>query len=221
VSWLLVSTIANNDLGWRAILPGAMVLMAFAAAGLSRWLASRNLAAVAAALVLLALSLPEGFAYLRENVVGRSAGALARVFATTPELWAAVRRHSTAGERVGNNPHFLGDLTPWDVNISWALLSNRRSCFASEPLVLAYTPLSYERRWAIDEQFSRVFAGVGSPQDVDELATRYRCRVIVLTAQDKAWTRDPFAANPLYERAEEKPGAWRIYRLRAAAGVGG
>ena len=29
--------------------------------------------------------------------------------------------------RIANNPLFLEDLTPWPVNISWALLSNRSS----------------------------------------------------------------------------------------------
>jgi hypothetical protein len=217
VSWLLVSTIANNDLGWRAILPGAMVLTAFAAVGLAGWLAARKWIAAAAALALLALGLPEGVGYLRENALGRPPSESARIFARTPEMWAAVRRHSAADERVGNNPHFLGDLTRWDVNISWALLSNRRSCFASEPLVLAYTTLSYERRWAIDEQFSRVLAGEGSADDVRELAMQLRCHVIVLTAGDKRWTRDPFATSPFYRLAEEKAGEWRIYRLRPAA----
>jgi hypothetical protein len=216
VSWLLISTIGNNDLGWRSVLPGAIVLTAFAAVGLAQWLAARNAAMSATALVLLALGLPEGLEYLRENAAGKPPGESARVFPRTPQMWAAVGRHSSPDERVGNNPYFLGDLTPLEVNISWALLSNRRSCFASEPLVLAYTALSYEQRWAIDEQFTRIFAGNGSPDDIRELAARFLCSIVVLTAQDKAWTRDPFAASAYYTLAEEKAGEWRIYRLRPA-----
>ena len=219
VSWLLVSTIANNDLGWRAVLPGAMVLTVFAAVGLYRWLKARAVIPVAVALALLALGLPEGIKYLRENVAGKPA-ASGRAFAKAPALWDAVRRHLAPEERVGNDPHFLGDLTPWDVNISWSLLSNRRSCFASEPLVLAYTSLPDKRREAIDWQFTKVFAGEGSPEDIRELATRYNCRLIVMTAQDKGWARDPFAASPFYSLLEEKPGEWRIYRLKSATEAG-
>ncbi len=40
VPWLFASTIANNDLGWRGVLPGMLVLTLFAAAGIAHWLAS-------------------------------------------------------------------------------------------------------------------------------------------------------------------------------------
>ena len=40
---LFASTIGNNnDLGWRAVLPGVIVLTVFAAVGLSRWIAVRR-----------------------------------------------------------------------------------------------------------------------------------------------------------------------------------
>ena len=56
VAWLLVSTLGdNNDLGWRAVLPGVLLLIVFAAVALSRWLERPvSLAAIPAlALVLL------------------------------------------------------------------------------------------------------------------------------------------------------------------------
>jgi hypothetical protein len=34
----------------------------------------------------------------------------------------------------------------------------------------------------------------------------------VLTPQDGAWSRDPFAASALFTRVEEADGKWRIYR---------
>ncbi len=42
VPWLFASTIANNDLGWRGVLPGILVLTIFAAAGLARWISTRR-----------------------------------------------------------------------------------------------------------------------------------------------------------------------------------
>jgi hypothetical protein len=127
-------------------------------------------------------------------------------------LWAAVRRHAAAGERVGNNPLYLEELTPWPVNISWALLADRRSCFAGREVVFVYTSLGPARTEEINAQFIRVFAGDGSPDDVRELATRYGCKVIVVTATDGAWASDPFAKSPHYRLAEEKADRWRIYR---------
>ena len=84
-------------------------------------------------------------------------------------------------------------MTPWPANISWALLADRRSCYAGAELALPFAPLSAARRAEIDAQFIRVFAGNPAPGDVAQLAGRYRCDVVVITAQDGAWLRDPFA----------------------------
>jgi hypothetical protein len=116
---------------------------------------------------------------------------------------------------VANNPLFLADMTPWPVNISWALLANRRSCYAGRDLALPFAPLTRQRREAVDAQFVRVFAGDARPDDLRELATQYGCRLAVVTAPDGAWTRDPFAAHPFY-RLVEADAAWRIYRVADA-----
>jgi hypothetical protein len=211
---LFASTIGdNNDLGWRAVLPGVIVLTVFAAVGLSRWIAVGARAAVAAAIAAWLLGLPDGVAFVRENAVGILTPN-GKLFVQTPEMWAAVRRHAAADERVANNPLFLKDLTPWPVNLSWALLSDRRSCFAGRELTLAYTALPRARREEIDAQFIRVFAGDASSQDIEELAARYDCRVVVVTAQDGAWRKDPFSTSARY-RLVEDDARWRIYRLAA------
>jgi hypothetical protein len=213
VSWLLASTLAeNNDLGWRALLPAAIALAVLGAAGLSRWIAARAAIAAAVAAVAIALGVPGSVDLMRSDITGRRTEPAGRAFAQTPELWAAVRRHAAANERVANNPLFLQELTPWPVNISWALLADRRSCYAGRELALVYTSLGPRRAEEIDAQLVRVFAGDGLPVDVQQLATRYGCRVIVVTASDGAWARDPFAASPLYRLVEEKAERWRIYR---------
>jgi hypothetical protein len=209
VSWLLVSTLGeNNDLGLRAITPAEMVLIVAAAAGFFH--ARCRAAIVATALAGLVLSLPDTAAMIRSNVVGepRPGG---QILAQTPELWDAVRRYAAPGARVANNPLFLRDVTPWPVNISWALLADRSSCFAGRELAVAFAPLPPPRREAINAQFIRVFAGEGAAADVNDMATRYGCEVVVLVPQDKAWNNDPFAASPDYRLAENRDGRWRIY----------
>jgi hypothetical protein len=212
VCWLLTSTLGeNDDLGWRAVLLAAMALTVLAAAGVSWWMGARARIAVTAAGIAIILGLPGGVDMIRSYVSGQTAPA-AHLFAASPQLWAAVRRHSGPSERVGNNPLFLQAATPWPVNISWALLSDRRSCFAGRELALVYTTLGYQRTAEINAQFIRVFAGNGSPADVQQLATKYDCRVIVVTAADGAWKRDPFAASSRYRLVDESAEQWRIYR---------
>jgi hypothetical protein len=161
------------------------------------------------------LGLVGNFKVIRENIVGLRKPS-ERLFAATPEMWAAVRRHTAASERVANNPMFLSNMTPWPVNISWALLADRRSCYAGNELAIPFAPISAARRAEIETQFVRLFAGEPAPGDIRQLAERYRCDVAVVTAQDGAWMRDPFASTESYRLVEDRPGAWRIYRRAAA-----
>jgi hypothetical protein len=220
VSWLLVSTLAdNNDLGWRAVLPAAMALTVFSAAGLARWIAARAWTAIAMTAAAILVGLPGMAELIRSDIEGRRE-VDAILFAQTPEMWAAVRRHAGPGERVANNPLFLADMTLWPVDISWALLADLRSCYAGRELALVYASLPRPRLDEIDTQFIRVFAGKAQPGDVEDLATKYDCQLVVLTSADGAWASDPFLANPRYRLVEEKLDAWRIYRV-AAGGESG
>jgi hypothetical protein len=215
VPWLLVSTLGNNnDLGLRAIIPAAMVLIVSVAAAAAGLVKGRLRVVIAAlALIGLALSLPDTAKIIRDNIAGRQRPD-GVAFAQSPELWAAVRRYTPPAARVANNPLFVKGVTPWPVNISWALLANRSSCFASLDLALAYTSLPAERRAAINAQFVRVFAGDGTDDDVHALATQYDCDVVVVAPTDKAWDHDPFAASPDYRLAEMRNDRWKIYVRR-------
>jgi hypothetical protein len=211
-SWLLTSRLGfNNDLGLRAVLPAVTILIAGAAAGMI--LTPRRVLIVALALGGVALSVPDAVQMIGTYVEGRAAPD-ADVFAQAPELWQAVRRYASPPDRVANNPLYLQDLTPWPVNLSWALLANRSSCFAGREMALTFAPLPVERREAIDAQFTRVFAGEGTAQDVSDMAKTYACDVVVVVPQDGAWTNDPFASSPDYRLAENRDGRWRIYVRR-------
>ena len=203
----------NNDLGWRAVLPSVFILTIFAAIGIARWIATPAPAAATVAISLLLLALPRSLQLTEQSVRGLLT-ASGSAFTATPAMWAAVRRYAGDAERVANNPLFMAEMTPWPVNISWALFANRASCFAGRGLVLPYSSLPYGRLDSIDEQFKRVFEGHGSAADIRDMATRFQCRIVVLTPQDGAWREDPFANNAHYSLAEEKPGGWRIYRLK-------
>jgi hypothetical protein len=210
IAWLFMSTIANNDLGWRAVLPGILVLTAFAAAGLEAWLRRRAWPA-AIAVGLLLLGLPDGIRFVSWNIEGYHADAAVGL-AASPALWDAVRRYTPPDERVADNPLYLRDAVIWPVNISWALFARRRSCFAGWDLARAYVALPVERLKRLDDQFQRVFAGTGSPEDLAALVRDYGCRTMVVTPHDGAWMRDGFAESPYYRKVEDEPGKWRIYR---------
>jgi hypothetical protein len=209
-------TIANNDLGWRAVLPGLLVLTAAAAAVLGRALAARRWGLACASLVLAACGVPDSARMLAEYMGGQRPGDAAG-FAASEALWQAVRRHAGPSERVGNNPDLVGGATPWPVNIAWATLSDRPSCYAGWASVVAYGALPDHRLLALNDQFLRVFAGAARPGDVAELAWAENCAVIAVTPGDGAWQHDPFAESGVYRLAEGAQ-AWRIYTRVAGGG---
>ena len=212
VGWLLRSVVAyNNDLGWRAVLPAILLLIVFAATVISRWPRASARIAVVLAVLGVVLALPDTFQLVREDLFA-SRTLSERQFAASPAMWQAVRRYTAPGERIANNPAFLGDATPWPVNISWALLANRRSCYAGDDLAIAFVPASAQHRAATKALFDRVFAGTPVTDDVRQIADRYRCDVVVVTPQDGAWQSDPFASGDLYRLVEIQDNGWRIYR---------
>lgn len=211
-AWLLVSTLAqNNDLGWRAVLPAVIVLTGFTAAGLTRWVEGRAKLLVAAASAALLLGIPDGVLNLRDNAFGRSNSA-GPGFKQQAALWARVREHVAPADRVLNNTLALQDMTPWPVNIGWALLSSRRSCFAGYELVVAYASLTKSQRDDADRLFLRLFGGSASAADVRDAREKYQCTVIVVTREDGAWANDPFKNSAHYRLIEERADAWRIYK---------
>ena len=70
---------------------------------------------------------------------------------------------------------------------------------------------------AIDAFFLRVFSGGATADDLRDLRGTYGCALVVVTAQDAIWDRDPFAADPGYRLVETEPAAWRIYKPVAMA----
>ena len=208
---MLVNTLGeNNDLGWRAVLPAIFLLIAFAAAGLSRLTERPLRLATVAAAALIAVGLPEAIQIGIDNVIAPKSER-SKDLAAAPELWRAVRRVTKPDERVANNPLSMETVTPWNVNIGWALLANRRSCFANLALVgpMAALPLVESNR--ISDQFIRTFDGKGQNSDVEDLVKLYKCSVAVVTPEDGAWKRDPFASSPLYRLIDDSAG-WRIYK---------
>jgi hypothetical protein len=202
----------NNDLGWRAVLPALMILFGFAGACFARGLERRNVGVITVGIISLALALPDGFALLRMNTTGQISADAAR-FRDAPALWAAVQQYTAPDERIASNPRMTSRLVPWDISLSWALLADRRSCFAGAELALAFTPLSRKRRESASGLFDRVFTGIATASDVTALKREFNCRTVVLTPEDGAWNRDPFAADPAFTRVAEAPNKWRIYRV--------
>ena len=213
VGAFFMSTVGeNNDLGWRAIIPGILIFTAISACYLTKVLRRGEIVPAGAMVACLILSIPEGAALVKVNMVGHLSSDAA-AFQQAPALWDAIRAKTSPDERVASNPRMTNALVPWPISLSWALLADRRSCFSGAELVLAFTALPSIERKALTEFFDHVYSGAASDADVRLLAGKFNCKAVVLTPQDGAWANDPFAASPLFKMVEESKGQWRIYRV--------
>lgn len=209
VAAMLRSTIDNDDLGWRAVLPALLLLAASAGCGLVVLFRTRRRQAILC-LALGAMGIPDAWRMLHEYAVGFQPGDPAG-FASSQAVWEAVRRHAGPSDRIANNPLYLASATPWPVNISWATLSDRPSCYASRDSVIAYGLLTPAALDETEARFRRVFDGKAQPGDVTALARADDCAIAVILPSDGAWLRDPFSGSAEYAPAEKTSG-WRVYQ---------
>ncbi len=209
VAWLFRSTLDNNDLGWRSVLPALLILTPCAAV-LAERLTRRHPKTIATCALLAALGLPQTAIFLRDYAIGQRPGDPAG-FAQSAPLWRAVRGIAGPDDRIASDPLALQAATPWPDNIGWALLSDRPSCYAGWETVLAYGGLSRPALEMVNDRFTRIFAGTPAPGDLESLAKDDNCRIAVLTPADGAWTQDPFTQSKLFRLAAQT-AAWRIYR---------
>jgi hypothetical protein len=219
----LQSTLANNDLGWRAFMVGLFVLTGWSAVVLRHLFDFSRLTVLAVVpAILMVASLPSGLIWLGSMSIPalntRPMTEQHRVFASDPEIWAAVRRHTLPRESVLNNARSRDEITPWPANIGWALLSDRRSCIAGWEWLRAYALLRRDRLVDIIALSERFFAGDASAADEARLQDELGCRTVLVTPQDGVWRRRALASPERWHLVEEQPDRWRIYR---AVGRGG
>ncbi len=213
------SVIANNDLGWRIVIPSVLVMMAMASAFAVRsvdnrpWVRSARNAIIILTLVPGVLA---GLWWVRTNDLNfqlypkqTEAG---RDFLGEVRLWQAVRNVTPVADAVANNPSDLSFLTPWPGDIGWALLSHRRHCAVGGPYLWAFRP-AFSRAIQSEAEilFARIFSGQGSDEDLREMRDKFLCRTLVVTPKDGLWTSDLLVKSQVYKVVDQADG-WKILR---------
>jgi hypothetical protein len=208
----LRSTIDNNDLGWRAILPALLAATPFAAATAVRlWQAGG--ARIALVILIPLLGLTGAWHMLRDNLLGQATPA-GRHFLAEAAEWRAIRGITGPAARIASDPRLDASMTPWADNIGWALLATRAACYAGWATAQPFAPVPAAALYAIDQRINRIFDGAPAPGDLAALTTHLRCDYALLTARSPGFTQDPFATDPAAQLIAGVPGQWRLYRLR-------
>ncbi|MBB4277735.1 hypothetical protein [Rhizobium mongolense] len=216
----LHSTLYDNDLGWRVLIPAMLIMTAQAAALFSLHMRENTLVGrvtTGTMVMLLAPSILVGAQFIYSTAFEfRLQGPetdLNRAFKASPDMWEAVRQVTPPNEAVANNPLDFASLTPWPGNIAWATLSRRRSCGTTLELLRSYAAqLTPKQASDIYRFFVEVFEGNATEDELRVMKERYRCKTLVVTTRDGLWDKPLLDNNSVYKLVSQQKDNWRIYR---------
>lgn len=216
VSWLMESRIANNDLGWRAVIPAILSMMAVAAAGLaenfsisaekngSGWMPRIS---VIPCIMLITASFPWGMYEIKRNVMGDSPLVKIRV---ENAYWLALRHTGSATDRVLTSPSLYRDAESWPVNVGGGLMTERKSCYLSYDYMRSFSahwPAGFSDE--VQRRITDFYNGDVEASDMRFLRDRLGCRVIGITSNEKVWKKASSKDLPFYHQARNGHG-WII-----------
>jgi hypothetical protein len=220
VSLFLRSTVATNDLGWRAQIVAYLVLSIGAGVALSA-LASRAssaaggtlearlrrarlpVLAVAAVLFVAGVSTtssrPPPAPALAE--LASPEHALRRRFLRQPRVWERVRELTAPTELVQANPLGFAGLVPWPMNLPFVLFADRRSALGDERWAFYYSHhMDEDERAQVTLVVRNVFSAHAVPEAIRALDEGLGVRAVVVDRGDAAWG----------SRALEDSGVYRV-----------
>ncbi|GEM_PF-2651176 len=216
----LCSVIANNDLGWRIILPAALAMMVAAATVASEAINGQLPKLKNAVLVLMAVTMIPGciagLNFIFNGIACRlndKPSPQMVEFGNEPALWRDVRSVTPPDERVLNNPMANAAMTPWPTNLGWALFANRSHCAGAYDFLRSFTPTLTPAGVADRvKYFNKFFSGDIQPDDLRMIKERYHCATLIVTKRDGLWDKPILEHNDFFHLVIESPKGWRIYR---------
>ncbi len=211
------SIIANNDLGWRITLNSVFAMMVIASFALSTMHSKLNKIILNICLMAtLSPGIISAFYFVSISSIDLNYSQKqlfdAKYFYESLEMWNDVRKVTPKTDYVLNNPKDLSSLIPWETNIGWGLLSQRRSCFSHHDPVKVYTTMSNEKTLNYTNIINKIFSGSITEHDLYMLKTHLHCDTLVIVNRDKLWNNKILANNNFYHLIHEKKGKWKIYR---------
>lgn len=196
VSWLFESKIANNDLGWRAVIPALITMSAISGAGMSRaflcnfMVSGQNILqrrSYILCIMFLAVSLPSGLWSLKINVIGDS---ILQKKLVEDDYWRELRNVTPVSGRVLTFPDLYRSAESWSVNIGGGLLTQRKSCYLSHEYMRAFSgswPHSFTDE--ADRRIHLFYGGLINQETMSFMHDKLHCKVIGITQNEKIWSR--------------------------------
>lgn len=200
-SLFVKSQIANNDLGWRAIIPATLVAPVLLAVMVER--IKREYVTCIVGLVI-AFSLFSTFDFSQKNIKGVN-GYQPQ---TDLNTYLEVSRDTSPKDRLFVNSRKYQGGEILDGNIIPPIVMNRNLCFDNVTFALAFGNAWGDKLWKMWEASVRIYNGSASATDM-ALMGEMRCNKFVVVKGDGIWHNFPYSQ---YGWKEDKSGEdYRIY----------
>jgi len=215
----LQSTIANNDLGWRAVLVPVMLLLVWSAIALtelssgdsvmlSKWRTHAvrwRKAVLPLAMVGLTIGI---FSSARlwqlfepsHRVPNAHTLAVHQAFLRQVEAWAKVREYAGPTERVQANPDGYAALTPWPATIPYMLFADRATAYANPQFAMAFAyRYDKDKRNEQYKLIQNVFSAKPTEDALRRVRDTLKVKVLLVDKFDAVWHSDAIESSGLYQ----------------------
>lgn len=225
VSQLARSTIANNDLGWRAQIVSYLLLCVFGGPllecvyrgggglkeGWQRGVRCCRLVflVLAVPVALYSVSSLRGFVD-PDEFPGQTASRSS--FTRTQSAWRTIQAHTLPGDIVQMNPRAYNSLTPWRQALSFTLFADRKSAVGDISWSYFYSSRADpELRQLALKIVADVFDG-SEPEAGALNALRHvlKVKALLVTDQDPGWQSRKFEDSAIYQLVETTE-TYRVY----------
>lgn len=200
-SLFVKSQIANNDLGWRAIIPATLVAPVLLAVMVER-INRSYLSCIS--LIVIACSLFSTLEFGMKNIKGVN-GYMPK---TDLDTYLKVSRDTSPQDRIFVNSRKYQGGEILDGNIIPPIVMNRNLCFDNVTFALAFGNAWGDKLWSMWEASVRIYDGSANANDM-ALMGEMRCNKFVVVKGDGIWNNFPYSH---YGWKEDRSGEdYKIY----------
>ncbi|EPL8002907.1 hypothetical protein PQE34_000741 [Klebsiella aerogenes] len=203
-SMLLKSQIANNDLGWRAIIPAVLVSSSLIAISLERL---KREAITCVSLIVIAISIPSAIDFSKNLLQGNYRNDNVAIISS----FLDITNNTEPADRLLINPRKFEGHDIFDGNVLPSIIIDRNSCFTNLSYAYAFSNQWGESIGYYWNALKEFYAGYASDEDLEKMK-KLKCTKLVVLPGDGIWNKFPYKNSEWVLTIDKKD--YKIYTQR-------
>ncbi|HHU1438233.1 Uncharacterised protein [Escherichia coli] len=183
-SMLLKSQIANNDLGWRAIIPAVLVSSSLIAISIERL---KREAITCISIIVIAISIPSAIEFSKNLLQGNFRNDNVGIVST----FLDITNNTESTDRLLINPRKFEGRDVLDGNVLPSIIIDRNSCFTNLSYAYAFSNQWGESIGYYWNALKEFYAGHATDEDLAKMK-KLKCTKLVVLPGDGIWNKFPY-----------------------------